>query len=145
MSTSLDDEPPSLEENDHLLASFSYSMNVLKGETPQYHDGTEDTNTGYFSPSLPFDTPESRISHAQEDDFLPAGPNSTNFCHGGPKNSAVRIFHALCRWVKGPRSPRPFTIKPILPQLQNLPLAFLQRYFPGRQQRSWLLIVIYLL
>ena len=112
MATSLDDEPPSLEEDDHLLASSSYPLDVLEG-----------------GPTLPSDTPKGQISPAQMEG------------HGRPKNPAVYIFHALCRWVKGPRPPRPFKIKPIFPQLQNVPLAFLQRSVPRGQRRFWLLII----
>ena len=145
MSTSPDDEPPSLEEDDHLLTSSRYPMDVLKGGTPRYRDGIQHANTGQSSASFPFDISEGRISHAQEEAFLTARPNSIDSRNGRAKKSAVRILHALCRWAKGPRPPRPFRIKPILPQLQNVPLAFLQRYIPGRQQKVWLFMIFYLL
>ena len=145
MSSSADDNLPSHEVNDHLLESSSYPLKAVNGRTPRYRDGIEDAYTGHISPSLSLDEPENRVSQVYEEGFLTERPNPICSLYGGPKESAARVFHALCRWVKGPRPPRPFKIKPILPQLQNLPLAFLHKHFPGRRQRIWLLIIFYFL
>ena len=145
MSSSLDDEPPNFEQDHHLLASSSYPLEVLKSGNPRYGDEIEDDNAEVISPSSPLDTSENWIAEAQEEGLITARRHPIYSPHSESKKSIAAIFQALHWWVEGPRPPRPFKIQPILPQLQNAPLAFLQGYFPQRQQRFWLLIIVYLL
>lgn len=120
-------------------------MNVRNGAAPPYRDGIEVSTTGRVSPSFHFETPEGRLWHAQEEGLLTARPTPKYSHHDGPKTSTARIFHALYRWIKGPRPPRPFKIRPILPELQNVPPALLQKYFPSQKQKFWLLVMFYFL
>ena len=137
--SSPDHKPSSFTTNDQVLASSSYLMDV-----PNYN-GIEDAEIGYRLHSMAFDRSVSRILLAQEESFLNACPNPTYARRSGPKESAARVVYALYRWAKGPRQLRPFRIEPILPQLQNVPLVLLQKYFPKRKQQFWLLIILCLL
>ena len=145
MSSSPDDEPLSLEENGHLLASFSYPMDVLRSSNPRYRDGVEDANTGQTSPLLSSDASEIGVAQVQEDGFLTARLKSIYSHHGGPKRLGARISRAFCQWTKGPRTPRPFEIKTIMPQLQTAPPALLHKHFPGQRGKLSLLIILCLL
>ena len=49
----------------------------------------------------------------------------------------------IWEWMKGPDPPRTWKISPILPQVQNLPLALLDHYAPKRKQRILLLAALY--
>ena len=91
------------------------------------------------------DIPGNRDFRAQEESFLKGRPIPIFSLHGGPEEAAARIFYALCGWVKGPQPPRPFTIKPILPQLQDIPRDILRNRWPARRHKILLLIIICLL
>ena len=56
----------------------------------------------------------------------------------------VSGYEAVVKWVKGPQPPRPFSIKPFFPRIQHAPLDLLDRYFPKRIHRFWLLTAFYL-
>ena len=56
------------------------------------------------------------------------------------RNAAVSV----AEWTKGPARPVPLTIRPILPQLQLAPRAFLEKFAPGTAQRGILLLLLYL-
>ncbi|KAL6713895.1 hypothetical protein ACLMJK_008389 [Lecanora helva] len=56
-------------------------------------------------------------------------------------HSCYRRWRTFCRWSQGPQSPRQFKIKPFQPQLQNAPLAILQRALPTRKKKLWLFII----
>lgn len=145
MSSSVDDEPPSLEENSCLLPSSDSPLHDPTGEAPRYRDGIEDQDIELGSISSPPISIENRTSQVHGENFITGPLNPLCSRYTGPKRSAAPIFYALYQWVKGPQPSRPFKIGPILPQLQNIPIAFLDKYFPGRKQRSWLLIISCLL
>lgn len=146
MSRSTDDEPPRLEENDHLLASYSHPMHipVSKGTTFRRHEGIEDADIELGSPTLPLTGIESPIPNTHEEDSFTGIPNliHSRHSHGGIKESAAHIFDGLCQWVKGPQPPRPFKMSPFLPWFQNAPIIFLHKHLPERNQRFGLLLIV---
>ena len=56
----------------------------------------------------------------------------------------VSLGSGVGRWARGPQPPRPYKIEPILPSVQRLPLKLLDRYFPKRKQKVYLLVVHHL-
>lgn len=50
-------------------------------------------------------------------------------------------FSALFQWLGGPRPSRPFRISPSFPQIENLPVRFLDRHLEWRQ-KFWLLLAL---
>lgn len=145
MLSSLDDEPLGFVENSRLLSSSDSSAHGLTREGPQYRDRIEDQDVelGTIS-SIPISIGDPN-SQVHREDFITGPSNSLYSRYTGPKKSAASFFHALSKWVKGAQPSRPFKIKPIFPQIQNAPIAFLDKYFPGQKQRSWLLLILYLL
>lgn len=51
---------------------------------------------------------------------------------------------AVARWVKGPVPPEVLLLTPLFPQIQALPVRFLERFFPKRKQKVSLLILLYI-
>ena len=134
-----------LEEDNCLLPSSDSRSHDRTGRGPQYRDwiADQDIELGSIT-SAPIDI-ETPNSQAHQENYITGSLNSLDAPGTGLKNSAASIFYALSRWVKGPRPSRPFKIEPILPRIQNIPIAFLDKYFPGRKQRSCLLLILCLL
>ena len=57
----------------------------------------------------------------------------------------VALASGIARWTKGPQPPRPYKIEPIFPSVQKFPLKYLDRFFPKRKHKIYLLIVHHLL
>ncbi|KKA18801.1 LCCL domain protein [Rasamsonia emersonii CBS 393.64] len=57
-----------------------------------------------------------------------------------PLRKAVR---ATARWVKGPDPPRDLLFKPLFPSIQELPVKYLNRFFPKRRHKIALLLLLY--
>lgn len=55
----------------------------------------------------------------------------------------IRKLRALYRWAQGPRPPRTFKIRPLLPQVAHLDL--LHKVFPRWRHKVCLLLTFYLL
>ena len=125
-------------EEDHFLSSLSYPMHLLTDGNPRYTNEIDDDASPYL------DTPESRIPEALEEGCLtvlkPIVSDS-----GLPVQSVSRIYYAVSRWIRGPRPSRPYRLKPILPQLQSVPLDWLRRRLRRRQERLWLLAIAFIL
>lgn len=58
-----------------------------------------------------------------------------------PLRKAAR---ATVRWVKGPDPPRDLLFKPLFPSIQELPVKFLNRFFPKKRHKIALLLLLYL-
>jgi hypothetical protein len=54
-----------------------------------------------------------------------------------------RAGKSLIHWAKGPDPPQIYTIKPILPIIQELPIRLLDRYVPKKRHRISLLVAFY--
>lgn len=57
-----------------------------------------------------------------------------------PLRKAAR---ATARWVKGPDPPRDLLFKPLFPRIQELPVKYLDRFFPKRRHKIALLLLLY--
>lgn len=145
MLGSPDHELLGLEEDSCLLPSSESRSHDRTRKGPRYRDRIADQDVELSSiSSAPIDLENQNLQAHEEDFFIgPSTPLYSN--HTGPKRSAASIYHALFRWVKGPRPSRPFKIEPILPQFQYSPIAFLDKYCAGRKQRSWLLLILCIL
>ncbi|KAJ5108589.1 hypothetical protein N7456_005264 [Penicillium angulare] len=51
---------------------------------------------------------------------------------------------ATANWVKGPDPPHMLLLKPLFPRLQELPVQYLERFFPKRKHKLFLLSLLYL-
>lgn len=51
---------------------------------------------------------------------------------------------ATARWVKGPDPPHMLLLKPLLPRIQELPVQYLDHFFPNRKHKIFLLMLLYL-
>ena len=58
---------------------------------------------------------------------------------------ARNVSRAAAKWVKGPDPPRPNTIKPFFPLIQEAPIRLLDRFVPKIRHRIALLFVYYCL
>ncbi|KKK12857.1 hypothetical protein P175DRAFT_0246178 [Aspergillus ochraceoroseus IBT 24754] len=50
---------------------------------------------------------------------------------------------AIAEWVKGPNPPHPLLLKPLFPQIQELPARYLEKFFPKRKHKISLLLLLY--
>lgn len=139
------DESISLEEDSRLLPSSDSRSQDGTGRGPQYRDRIADQDIELGSISSASIGIENPNSQPHQENYITSSLNSPDAPSSGLKKSAASILYALSRWVKGPRPSRPFKIEPILPRIQNIPITFLDNYFPRRKQRSCLLLIFCLL
>lgn len=50
---------------------------------------------------------------------------------------------ATVNWIKGPDPPHTLLLKPLFPRLQELPVQYLEHFFPKRKQKIALLLLLY--
>ncbi|KAJ5304180.1 uncharacterized protein N7443_003840 [Penicillium atrosanguineum] len=50
---------------------------------------------------------------------------------------------ATAHWIKGPNPPHMLLLKPLFPRIQELPVQYLDRFFPKRKHKISLLILLY--
>lgn len=50
---------------------------------------------------------------------------------------------ATVHWIKGPDPPHMLLLKPLFPRLQELPVQYLEHFFPKRKQKIALLLLLY--
>lgn len=55
----------------------------------------------------------------------------------------ARASKKTITWAKGPQPPRPWSIKPLFPQIQTFPIRLLDRLAPKWKHRFWLLMALY--
>lgn len=104
--------------------------------------------------------PPSSVDDEQRDpdDTLPGYLESTANTTFSPLwlREASKTFHwkwvplplrkagwAIVDWVKGPVPPETLLLKPLFPHLQELPVRYLERFFPGRKYKIGLLSLLY--
>ncbi|KAJ5378840.1 hypothetical protein N7509_011959 [Penicillium cosmopolitanum] len=51
---------------------------------------------------------------------------------------------SVAHWIKGPDPPHMLLLKPLFPRIQELPVQYLDRFFPKRKQKGLLLGLLYL-
>lgn len=139
-SKSLDDVPPSLNEDHRFLHSSSYAMRLLNSV-----DETDEASTGQLSPSSSQGTTQHGLLDVVEEGLITSRPKRVITHYGRPIESIARLLYDVGRWVQGPRPPRPYKIDPVFPRVQTTLLVFLQKYFPKRRQKFWLLGSFFLL
>ncbi|KAF3479416.1 LCCL domain-containing protein [Arthroderma uncinatum] len=57
-----------------------------------------------------------------------------------PLRKAARV---TVRWLKGPEPPHELRFEPLFPGIQQAPVVFLERYFPKKKQKIFLLLGLY--
>jgi hypothetical protein len=57
-----------------------------------------------------------------------------------PLRKAGRV---TANWIKGPDPPHMLLLKPLFPRIQELPVQYLDRFFPKRKHKISLLILLY--
>jgi hypothetical protein len=55
-----------------------------------------------------------------------------------------KVGRATANWVKGPNPPHSLLLKPLFPQIQELPVRYLERLFPKRKHKISLLVLLYI-
>jgi len=84
-----------------------------------------------------FDFDDQDVNASDSLEFQPRRRRPANIILG----KAQDIMIAIKDWSKGPRTPRPWSIKPLFPRIQEAPIKFLDKHFP--RQRHWLLVLLY--
>lgn len=105
-----------------------------------YHDD-EDNDADVSSPDAPLHPPRP----STEFDDAPSAPKSSWYAQASSRvpNRFKKAWRATVRWVKGPDSPRPFSITPIFPNIQHTPIDLLERHAPRSLHKAWLLALLY--
>lgn len=55
-----------------------------------------------------------------------------------------KIGRATADWIKGPDPPHMLLLKPLFPRFQELPVQYLDHFFPKRKHKVSLLLLLYL-
>ncbi|KAF7173233.1 hypothetical protein CNMCM5623_005476 [Aspergillus felis] len=55
-----------------------------------------------------------------------------------------KVGRATANWVKGPSPPHSLLLKPLFPQIQELPVRYLNKLFPKRKHKISLLVLLYI-
>lgn len=139
------DQVLGLEEDNHLLPFSDSPSHDQSRKSPRHRDRITDQDIELGSISSASFGLENPYMQAHEANFITSSLDSPRSHDNGLKKFATYIFRVLFRWVKGPQPSRPFKIEPILPRFQRIPIAFLDKYFPGRKQRFSLLLIFCLL
>ncbi|OAL04340.1 hypothetical protein IQ06DRAFT_290468 [Phaeosphaeriaceae sp. SRC1lsM3a] len=77
---------------------------------------------------------------SDEEHYAAQGPYNTS------KYIPPRVQHTwsnIVTWVKGPQPPRPWKIHPYFPKVQTAPIRLVDRYFPKKKQKIYLLVAFY--
>ncbi|KAL4888594.1 LCCL domain-containing protein [Aspergillus ambiguus] len=119
-------------------------------------EGPEDGSRVYIPPLLEDDDPSadpdaSDILRPQDEEtgegYLPVWlrESSKSFRWGWIPLPLRKVGRATANWVKGPNPPHDLLLKPLFPRLQELPVRYLDRFFPKRKHKIALLSVFYFL
>ena len=96
-------------------------------------------------PDAPLPDPAARLEMADSDDTAvsssdsPPAPKRRNWIHPAVR----RYWKKAARWARGPHDPRPYTIKPLYPRVQEYPLYLVERFLPRRRLRFGLLFLLF--
>ncbi|PYH75373.1 LCCL domain protein [Aspergillus uvarum CBS 121591] len=116
-------------------------------------EGPEDTSRPYLPPSLEDEEARSvdpDASDLPQDEeaalrYLPVWlrESSKSFRWGWVPLPLRKVGRATAEWVRGPNPPRSLLLRPLFPQIQELPVRYLERFFPKRKQKIALLLLLY--
>ncbi|KAK5111434.1 hypothetical protein LTR62_004886 [Meristemomyces frigidus] len=118
----------------------------LDGSTDQYHDDSDDDAT--VGADAPLRGP-GNSSRPSFDGLRLGGGNTNNNTPSWLNNfsdqfppSLQQAWQKTKTWTKGPDPPRIFTITPLFPSIQHLPITLLDRFVPSKLHRFGLLLLI---
>lgn len=142
-SSSPDNEPsnsPSSTGINHPLLPTNSPLLGTSLQFPQYsdRDGDEVEGQGIELGSVSSPSDGTEDLHPSVRWVDPEGASRSS----NPENSDLPLLRALSRWISGPQPSRHLRIEPLLPRLQNLPIAFLDAWFSGRRRKVWLFAVV---
>ncbi|KAH8434525.1 LCCL domain-containing protein [Aspergillus melleus] len=115
-------------------------------------EGTEDGTRVYVAPLLDDDDdhPDApNILQPQDEEtgvtYLPVWlrESSKSFHWSWVPLPIRKIAWATATWVKGPDPPHDLLLKPLFPRIQELPVRYLERFFPKRNHKIALLFLLY--
>lgn len=91
-------------------------------------------------PDAPLPDPESRLEMADSDDTaVTSDPGPVPKRKHWVPHAVRRLWKSAADWARGPATPESYTITPLYPRAQELPLALLERRLPRRRHRLALL------
>ncbi|KAK3190580.1 hypothetical protein K4F52_003271 [Lecanicillium sp. MT-2017a] len=104
--------------------------------------GRSDTAGGYSSSSGSVDCTPPDGGDSGEPRFLQDQRRTNNKWPKWVPYPIQRTGRAIAKWTHGPPNAAPYRIKPWLPKIQEYPLRLMDRFFPRRRQRQWLLFLL---
>jgi hypothetical protein len=124
------------------------------------YEGTRDEERGVFAPPPltddessgdPDSSAATLVVDSDEVDYgtttfrLPVWlrESSKSFRWGWVPLPLRKAGRATLRWVKGPDPPRDLLFRPLFPTFQELPVKYLNRFFPKRRHKIALLLLLY--
>ncbi|KAF7133621.1 hypothetical protein CNMCM5793_004919 [Aspergillus hiratsukae] len=119
-------------------------------------EGPEDGSRVYIPPALDSenraadsDTPDDSLLPRDEETGSSSVPvwlreSSKSFRWGWVPLPIRKVGRATANWVKGPNPPHSLLLKPLFPQIQELPVRYLERLFPKRKHKISLLVLLYI-
>ena len=118
-----------------------------------FGEGPEDGSRVYIPPLLDSersDDPDASDILPQDEEhgvsYIPVWlrESSKSFKWGWVPLPIRKVARATANWVKGPDPPHDLLLKPLFPHIQELPVRYLERFFPKRKHRIALLSLFYL-
>ncbi|KAE8147038.1 LCCL domain-containing protein [Aspergillus avenaceus] len=114
------------------------------GEGPEYGSRV------YIPPLLDSersDDPDASDIVPEESSYIPVWlrESSKSFRWGWVPLPIRKAARATANWVQGPDPPHDLLLKPLFPRLQELPVRYLERFFPKRKHKIALLSLLYFL
>ena len=137
------------------LGSSSLEINRLLGRTGDtldfpshgrsgYSDAPEDTDIELNSRSGFPNRTTGSDADVLSDDFMKPFPDLADLYSSRLLNSTLSFLRPTIKWIIGPQPPRPFTVTPMLPNLQLVPLRLLDYYIPSRRRKILLFLLCFL-
>lgn len=129
--------PPSWNDQEpHINDDANGSTYTLDSNIPPYRDDSEEDDE-----TTPLRRSGSRHDH--DDSPRPAGRSLQEALAEKIPDKIKDAWETTVKWVKGPQPPKTYTITPILPVVQHVPINLLDRYAPKRVHRFCLLVLLY--
>jgi hypothetical protein len=118
-------------------------------------DGREDGSRSYLPPSVEvddqFDDPDAADNLLPRDvdtgnTILPVWlrESSKSFRYKWVPLPIRKASRATANFIKGPDPPNPLLLMPLIPQIQELPVRYLNKFAPKRRHKISLLLLLYL-
>ncbi|GAB1193010.1 LCCL domain-containing protein [Aspergillus pseudonomiae] len=118
-----------------------------------FGEGPEDGSRVYIPPLLDSersDDPDASDILPEDEEqgvsYIPVWlrESSKSFKWGWVPLPIRKVARATANWVKGPDPPHDLLLKPLFPHIQELPVRYLERFFPKRKHKIALLGLFYL-